>query len=36
VNAQVLLEHNAKVYLAARDEKKAQDAIEDLKAKTGK
>ncbi|KAH9932909.1 uncharacterized protein B0H18DRAFT_671326 [Fomitopsis serialis] len=32
----VLLEHNAKVYMAARDEKKAQDAIEELKAKTGK
>jgi len=31
-----LLEHNAKVYLAARSKKNADAAIEDLKEKTGK
>lgn len=33
---QVLLEHNAKVYMAARDRKKAEAAIEELKEKTGR
>jgi retinol dehydrogenase-12 len=32
----VLLQKNAKVYLAARSVQKAQAAIEDLKAKTGR
>ncbi|KAH9840260.1 uncharacterized protein C8Q71DRAFT_702658 [Rhodofomes roseus] len=32
----VLLEHNAKVYMASRDEKKARIAIEELKEQTGK
>ncbi|KAI0719007.1 NAD(P)-binding protein [Fomitopsis betulina] len=32
----VLLEHNAKVYMAARDEKKARAAIKELKSKIGK
>ncbi|TFY51193.1 hypothetical protein EVJ58_g10694 [Rhodofomes roseus] len=32
----VLLEHNAKVYMASRDQKKAEAAIEELKEKTGK
>ncbi|TFK32879.1 hypothetical protein BDQ12DRAFT_739138 [Crucibulum laeve] len=32
----VLLQHNAKVYLAARNEKKAIQAIRDLKNETGK
>lgn len=32
---QRLLEHNAKVYLAARDQKKADAAIADLKQSTG-
>jgi retinol dehydrogenase 12 len=31
-----LLEHNAKVYLGARNQTKAKAAIEDLKQKTGK
>ncbi|TFY69199.1 hypothetical protein EVJ58_g553 [Rhodofomes roseus] len=31
-----LLEHNAKVYMGARDEQKARAAIEELKEKTGK
>lgn len=35
-NRQALLEHNAKVYLCARDEKKAFAAIEKLKQVTGK
>lgn len=30
------MEHNAKVYMAARDENKARAAIEELKVKTGK
>lgn len=33
---QALLEHNAKVYVAARNPEKAQKAIEDLKTATGK
>lgn len=33
---QALLEHNAKVYVAARNPDKAQKAIEDLKTATGK
>ena len=33
---QVLISHNAKVYLAARDEKKAHAAIEEIKSTTGK
>ncbi|KZT69190.1 NAD(P)-binding protein [Daedalea quercina L-15889] len=32
----VLLEHNAKVYMAAKDQKDAEAAIEELRAKTGK
>ncbi|KAJ7675718.1 NAD(P)-binding protein [Mycena polygramma] len=31
-----LLQHNAKVYIAARSEEKARDAIKDLKSETGK
>ena len=31
-----LLQHNAKVYLAARSRTKAEDAIKDLKEMTGK
>jgi retinol dehydrogenase 12 len=31
-----LLQHNAKVYLACRNREKAQKAIEDLQASTGK
>lgn len=34
--SQVLLEHNAKVYMAARDRKKAEGAIEELKGETGR
>ena len=34
--SQVLLEHNAKVYMAARDRKKAEVAIEELKKETGR
>ena len=34
--AQVLLQHGAKVYLAARSKSKAEEAIRDLKAATGK
>lgn len=33
---QALLEHNAKVYVAARNPEKAEKAIEDLKKATGK
>lgn len=33
---QALLEHNATVYLAARDPRKAADAIAQLKSETGK
>ena len=36
VITQVLLEHNAKVYMGARDEKKARAAIEELRQSTGK
>lgn len=32
----MLLQHNAKVYLAARSKEKAEAAIEDLKKQTGK
>ncbi|KAG9315699.1 hypothetical protein JVU11DRAFT_3346 [Chiua virens] len=34
--AKALLEHNAKVYVATRDEAKSKSAIEELKASTGK
>lgn len=34
--AQVLLSKNARVYIAARDENRAQKAIDELKEKTGK
>ncbi|GLB38375.1 putative NAD-P-binding protein [Lyophyllum shimeji] len=34
--AKVLLQHNAKVYIAARNQEKTQAAIQDLKAQTGK
>ncbi|KAF7365124.1 NAD(P)-binding protein [Mycena venus] len=34
--AKALLQHNAKVYIAARSEEKAKDAIKDLKSQTGK
>ena len=30
------MQRNAKVYMASRDEKKAQDAIEELKQETGR
>ncbi len=33
---QALLAHNAKVYIAARNEEKTRAAIQDLKAATGK
>jgi NADP-dependent 3-hydroxy acid dehydrogenase YdfG len=33
---QALLEHNAKVYIAGRDEKKGSEALQWLKAETGK
>jgi retinol dehydrogenase-12 len=33
---QALVEHNAKVYIAGRDEKKAQAAMQWLKQETGK
>jgi retinol dehydrogenase 12 len=33
---QTLLQHNATVYLAARSPSKAKEAIEELKASTGK
>ena len=33
---QALLNHNAKVYIAARNPGKANEAIKDLKEKTGK
>jgi retinol dehydrogenase 12 len=35
-DTQVLLEHNAKVYLAARNKEKADNAIAELKDATGK
>lgn len=35
-DAQALLEHNAKVYLAARSQDKAEAAIRDLQQSTGK
>ena len=34
--AQVLLSKNARVYIAARDESRAQKTIDELKGKTGK
>ena len=34
-HTQVLLEHNARVYIAARDRKKSEAAIEELHEKTG-
>ncbi|KAJ7197769.1 hypothetical protein GGX14DRAFT_526004 [Mycena pura] len=34
--AKALLQHNAKVYIAARSEEKARAAIQDLKSETGK
>lgn len=33
---QVLLEHNAEVHIAARNQKSAEDAIEELREKTGR
>jgi retinol dehydrogenase-12 len=33
---QALLNHNAKVYIAARNAQRAEEAIKDLKAETGK
>lgn len=33
---QALLQHNAKVYIASRDEERTLRAIEDLKSETGK
>jgi NADP-dependent 3-hydroxy acid dehydrogenase YdfG len=36
VVAQVLLSKNAKVYIAARDENRAQKTMDELKGKTGK
>jgi len=33
---QVLLNHNAKVYIASRNAQKAEEAIEELKKETGK
>jgi retinol dehydrogenase-12 len=33
---QMLLEHNAKVYVASRDSQKSHDAIKNLKEETGK
>ena len=35
-NIQVLLAHNAKVYIAVRNEDKAKSAIAELKEQTGK
>ena len=35
-HTQFLLEHNAKVYIAARNQKSAEAAIEELKEKTGR
>lgn len=34
--AKVLLQHNAKVYIACRSAEKARTAVEDLKSATGK
>ncbi|KAJ7025335.1 hypothetical protein C8F04DRAFT_1269226 [Mycena alexandri] len=34
--AKALLQHNAKVYIAARSEERAKEAIKDLKSQTGK
>ncbi len=36
VHLQALLEHNAKVYLAARSKEKAEAAIRELQQETGK
>jgi retinol dehydrogenase-12 len=36
VFVQALLTHNAKVYIAARSQKKAEEAIKELKEETGK
>ena len=36
ISFQVLLEHNAKVYIAARNRSQAETAIAELKASTGK
>jgi hypothetical protein len=36
VNTQELLAHNAKVYIAVRNEEKAKSAIAELKEQTGK
>jgi retinol dehydrogenase 12 len=36
LSLQALLAHNAKVYIAARNPQKAEDAIQDLKIHTGK
>jgi retinol dehydrogenase-12 len=33
---QALLEHNAKVYIAARNKTKTEEAIEDLRQQTGR
>ena len=35
-NIQALLAHNAKVYIAVRNEEKAKSAIDELKEQTGK
>ena len=35
-NTQALLAHNAKVYIAVRNEEKAKSAINELKEQTGK
>jgi retinol dehydrogenase 12 len=35
-STQALLQHNAKVYLAARSKSKADQALKELKEKTGK
>jgi retinol dehydrogenase-12 len=35
-NVQALLQHNAKVYIAARNAEKAKQAVDDLKKETGK
>lgn len=36
VSIQVLLQHNAKVYMASRSQAKAEAAIKELKEQTGK
>jgi hypothetical protein len=36
ISPQALLEHNAKVYVATRNQSKAEEAIRDLKKITGK